>query len=262
MQVIITESAAEVATLGADHICRLLTSNPAAVLGLATGSTPIALYQQLIERYQQGQVSFAGVRSFNLDEYIGLQPDHPQSYRSFMNRHLFDQLDIQPGNTQIPDGSKNPQSEALAYERLIQQQGGIDLQLLGVGCNGHIGFNEPSSSLASRTRVKTLTAQTVRDNSRFFAAGEYQPQLAITMGIATIMEARQLLLLATGEHKASAVNALVEGPLSGHCPASVLQQHPQALVIVDSAAGALLSQPDYFRRVRTETERMSLNHPV
>jgi len=257
MQVIIAESGAEVAALGAAQVCQVVGQKEQSVLGLATGSTPIAMYKELISRYHSRKVSFAGVRTFNLDEYIGLEPSHPQSYRYFMNQHLFDHIDIDLQNTHVPDGMSEPQLAADQYERQIEAAGGIDLQVLGIGRNGHIGFNEPSSSLGSLTRIKTLAPGTVEDNSRFFSAGEFQPTLAITMGIGTILNARKVLLLATGESKAEAVHAMVEGPLAASCPASALQMHRNAVVIVDKAAGAKLEHREYYQRVRTETELLA-----
>jgi glucosamine-6-phosphate deaminase len=174
-----------------------------------------------------------------------------------MNRYLFDQIDILPANTQVPDGMADPEAAGDAYEAQIEVAGGIDLQVLGIGRNGHIGFNEPSSSLGSRTRIKTLAPQTIRDNSRFFEAGEFQPRLAITMGIGTILRSRKALLLATGEAKADAVHAMVEGPVTASCPASALQLHPCAVVIVDRAAGARLEHGEYYQRVRQETELLN-----
>ncbi|OMH33887.1 glucosamine-6-phosphate deaminase [Motiliproteus sp. MSK22-1] len=260
MQVVIAESAQEVAQLGADHICRLIKNKPAAVLGLATGSTPIALYQELISRFQHGILSFSQVRSFNLDEYVGLEPDHPQSYRHFMNHQLFKHININLQNTHLPDGTGDPVLQAERYEAQIREAGGIDLQVLGLGRNGHIGFNEPCSSLGSATRIKTLTPETLRDNSRFFSSDEFQPTLAITMGIGTIHRARKALLLATGKAKAEAVKQMVEGPLSASCPASALQMHPHAVVVVDPEAGALLTHHDYYHRVRAETDLLAMEH--
>lgn len=257
MQVIIAESAQEVAQLGADQICRLLRENASAVLGLATGSTPIALYQELIERYRRKELTFASAKTFNLDEYVGLEPGHRQSYRYFMNQQLFDFVDIPPQNTQVPNGMADPALAADHYEALIRNSGGIDLQVLGLGRNGHIGFNEPSSSLGSLTRIKTLTPDTIRDNSRFFNADEFQPRLAITMGIGTILRARKALLLATGTSKADAVKAMVEGPLSASCPASALQLHANAVVIVDKDAGSKLEHHEYYHWVRAETDLLA-----
>ncbi|MCP8690174.1 glucosamine-6-phosphate deaminase [Marinobacterium sedimentorum] len=256
MQVIIADSAQEVARLGADQLTGLLRTRPNAVLGLATGNTPIALYEELVRRYRSGNLSFAGARSFNLDEYVGLAPEHPQSYRYFMNQYLFSQIDIALEHTHVPDGMADPQTAGEVYEAQIEAAGGIDLQVLGIGRNGHIGFNEPSSSLGSGTRIKTLAPQTLVDNSRFFGADEFQPSLAITMGIGTILRSRKTLLLATGDAKADAVQAMVEGPVTASCPASALQLHPCAVVIVDRAAAARLEHCEYYQRVREETDQL------
>ncbi|WP_020410809.1 glucosamine-6-phosphate deaminase [Hahella ganghwensis] len=256
MRVIIAENADNVAFYGAQQCVHQLQSKPESVLGLATGSTPIALYEQLIQQCREGKISFAGVWTFNLDEYIGIDEQHPQSYRSFMQEHLFDHVDIERENTHIPKGMLDPEEESREYEAKITSAGGIDLQILGVGRNGHIGFNEPTSSLGSRTRVKTLAPDTIRDNSRFFSSDEEQPHLAITMGIGTIMEARKIILLAAGENKADAVKALVEGPMTAMQPASVLQMHTNALVIVDKAAAQKLEMIEYYQWVQQETLRL------
>jgi len=257
MQVIIASEADAVASLGAGYVVRLLRQKPDAVLGLATGSTPIALYKQLISQCRTGAVSFTRCTSFNLDEYIGIPASHPQSYRTFMEQQLFSEIDIRPENTHLPQGNAaEPKAEALEYEQKIEAAGGIDLQILGLGRNGHIGFNEPSSSLRSRTRVKTLAPETLEDNSRFFSADEFQPRLAITMGIGTILEARQILLLVTGSQKAAALKELVEGPLSANCPASALQLHQNTIIIADREAAALLSNQRYYQQVQIETDRM------
>ncbi|MHA7880574.1 MAG: glucosamine-6-phosphate deaminase [Saccharospirillum sp.] len=257
MQIIILENAEQVARYGADQFVALLRKKPEAVLGLATGSTPVALYQNLIQRYQAGDVSFAQASSFNLDEYLGLAGDHPQSYRHFMNARLFRHLDIQVHNTHVPDGSTDdPIATCEQYEAEIKRAGGIDLQLLGIGRNGHIGFNEPSSSLASRTRVKTLTPDTVAANQRFFKAGEVQPKLALTMGIGTIMEARRIVLLATGEAKSAAVREAVEGPVAARCPASILQMHPRATLVLDRAAASALRDVAFYEYIERENERL------
>ena len=248
MEVIILENADAVAELGAQRIAELVNKKPNAVLGLATGSTPIAMYRHLIRLHQQQQVSFKHVVTFNLDEYIGIHADNPQSYRAFMNRQLFDAIDIEPDNTHLPncEAGVNPRTVGAAYEQAIVDAGGIDLQILGIGSNGHIGFNEPCSSLASRTRVKTLTQSTVKDNSRLFKEGEFQPHLAMTMGIATILDSRRTILLATGEHKSSAVRDAIEGPLSALCQASALQMHERATFILDKAAASRLENQAYF----------------
>ncbi len=262
MEVIILPDSQQVAGYSADIVATMLSHKPTAVLGLATGSTPIVLYQQLIRRFRAGQLSFRDVTSFNLDEYIGLAPDSPHSYRSFMNRHLFDAIDIDLARTYLPECGldQDPRQVGPAYERLIAACGGIDLQILGIGSNGHIGFNEPSSSLGSRTRVKTLTRRTIEDNSRLFQPGEFQPDMAITMGIATIMEARRILLLATGANKAAAIRAAVEGPIGARHPATVLQQHQRVRVILDEAAASELEQTDYYRWVHQQSESISSRH--
>lgn len=250
MEVLILPDAAAVAKRSADIVEAQVTTMPNSVLGLATGSSPIGLYEQLIERHQKHELSFADVTTFNLDEYIGIPADHSQSYRTFMNETLFDQIDIAIDRTHVPDGmAVNPLEVGPHYEKLITKAGGIDLQILGIGSDGHIGFNEPTSSLRSKTRVKTLTKQTLEDNSRFFEADEFQPKLAVTMGIATILEARRILLIATGEGKADAVRDTVEGPLSAFVPASALQLHERATVVIDEAAASKLKLKNYYQFV-------------
>lgn len=259
MQVVIKPDAAAVAEYGANVFIRQISNKPDAVLGLATGSTPVALYQQLIAAYQAGKISFAQVKSFNLDEYLGLAGTHPQSYRYFMQQQLFDHIDIAAVNTAVPEGdAADPLLACQQYEQRISQAGGIDLQLLGLGRNGHIGFNEPSSGLRSRTRIKTLTAATIADNARFFKADEYQPHLSITMGIGTILEARKIVLLATGESKADAVKAMVEGPLTAACPASALQLHQHALIVIDEAAASKLTDIEFYKHIERENEALLL----
>lgn len=255
MQIVIQPDADAVANYGADQFSRLLSKKPDAVLGLATGSTPVALYQKLIKRYEAGELSFVEAKSFNLDEYLGLAPTHQQSYRYFMQQQLFDHVDIRSEHTAVPQGdAEDPIAACHDYEQRISAAGGIDLQLLGLGRNGHIGFNEPSSGLRSRTRVKTLTQATIDDNARFFAEGEYQPHLSITMGIGTILDARKVLLLATGAAKADAVKAMVEGPLSAACPASALQLHQHAVVVLDEAAASKLADIDFYRHIERENQ--------
>lgn len=257
MQIVILPTADDVADYGAQLFIRQLTKNPQSVLGLATGSTPLALYRLLIHACQQQQVSFARARTFNLDEYLGLAAEHPQSYRYFMQQHLFNAIDILPENTAVPDGcAADPVAACQQYEQQIAAAGGIDLQLLGLGRNGHIGFNEPSSGLRSRTRIKTLTPATIADNARFFQANEYQPHLSITMGIGTILDARKVLLLATGANKANAVKAMIEGPLTAACPASALQLHQQAIVVLDEAAAAKLADIEFYRHIERENQAL------
>jgi glucosamine-6-phosphate deaminase len=257
MRVVILPDADAVAKNGADIFIQQIQQKPNSVLGLATGSTPLALYQQLIAACQQKKISFKNVSSFNLDEYLGIAPTHPQSYRSFMNQHFFDHIDINKTSTHIPQGdADDPFLACEDYENKIKEKGGIDIQLLGIGRNGHIGFNEPSSSLMSRTRIKTLTRATIEDNARFFAPDEYQPHLAITMGIGTILDAKKIILLATGKSKASAIKACVEGPLSAACPASALQLHPQAVLILDEDAASELSDVEFYRHIERENLKL------
>jgi len=257
MRIVILQDAAAVASFGAEQLITQVHRKPTSVLGLATGSSPVQLYQELIQAVQAGQVSFADVTSFNLDEYLGLAAEHPQSYRHFMNRQLFDQIDIRPGSSHVLDGlSTDPVETCTAYETLIQERGGIDWQLLGIGRNGHIGFNEPSSSLVSRTRVKTLTEDTVLANRRFFQADEFQPHLALTLGIGTIMEARQIVLIATGADKAHALQQAIEGPVSAHCPASILQMHANATLVIDDAAAQSLADIAFYQYIERERQRL------
>jgi glucosamine-6-phosphate deaminase len=257
MKVVILENPESVANYAAEIFKRQLLDKPASVLGLATGSTPLALYKKLIESNKKGDISFSKVSTFNLDEYLGLEGDHPQSYRHFMNENLFKCIDIHSNNTHVPDGaSKNPFTAGDHYENLITDNGGIDIQLLGIGRNGHVGFNEPSSCLASRTRVKTLTQATIDDNARFFSAEEFQPHLSITMGIGTIMEARNVVLLATGDSKAEAVKATVEGPLTASCPASALQMHLSTTLIIDEAAASQLKDIEFYKHIERENQAL------
>ena len=250
MEVIIQPDSRRGAELGASIIENLIRTKPNAVLGLATGSTPVALYCELIRTHREHGLDFSQVTTFNLDEYVGLHPEHPASYHRFMAESFFDHVNVNPHRIHIPDGmTKDIPAYCTAYEAAIAQAGGIDLQLLGIGHDGHIGFNEPSSSLGSRTRIKTLTENTVAANQRFFSSAQKVPLHVITMGVGTIMEARTCMLLAFGEGKAEAVSAMVEGPITAMCPASVLQLHPQAILIVDEAAASLLKKADYYRRV-------------
>ncbi len=246
MEIIIQPTAGEAAGIAARIIARLLRKKPDAVLGLATGGTPLSLYQMLIGM----KLDWSRVTTFNLDEYIGLPREHPQSYHGFMWENLFRHVNIRPENIHIPDGNAaDMPAFCAAYEKSIRAAGGIDLQVLGIGSDGHIGFNEPSSSLASRTRIKTLTPQTRRDNARFFGSEDLVPFHVVTMGIGTIMEARTNLLLAFSENKAAAIAGMVEGPVTANNPASVLQLHPSVKVCVDEPAASQLERADYYRWV-------------
>lgn len=257
MKVVILKDADAVAKYGADIFIKQIKRKPDSVLGLATGSTPVALYKELIAAYQTGQVSFKKASSFNLDEYLGLTGSHPQSYRYFMNQQLFDHIDIDKSQTAVPPGdAEDPFSACEQYEESIKQKDGIDIQLLGIGRNGHIGFNEPSSSLMSRTRVKTLTRATIDDNARFFGPDEYQPHLSITMGIGTILESKKVVLLATGANKAEAIKATVEGPLTAACPASALQMHEHVVLVIDEAAASQLADVDFYKHIEMENQKL------
>ena len=250
MEVIISPNPGSGAETGARIIEKLIRTKPSAVLGLATGSTPVGLYKELIRKHREESLDFSGVTTFNLDEYVGLAPSHPASYHRFMHENLFDQINVPAANIHIPDGKTGDiPSFCASYEASIRAAGGIDLQLLGIGHDGHVGFNEPSSSLASRTRLKTLTEVTIAANKRFFTDEEEVPRHVITMGVGTIMESHVCLLLAFGEGKADAVAAMVEGPITAMCPASVLQLHPHVIVIADDAAASKLKKADYYRYV-------------
>ena len=257
MRVRITPFADQAAALVAHEILTQLRAKPNLVLGLATGSTPIGVYKRLVDAYQTGSASFAEVHTFNLDEYLDLPATHPQSYRFFMQRYLFDTIDIPAAHIHFPPSEgKNLLARCERYETDIQDLGGIDIQLLGIGSNGHIGFNEPTSSLRSRTRIKTLTSKTVQDNARFYAPDETQPTLAVTMGIGTILEARTILLQAFGPKKAEAIRSMVEGPLSSYCPGSALQLHADVTLFLDSEAASLLSMRDYYRQTQIYEEQL------
>lgn len=250
MEVIIQPSAEETSVYAARVIARLLREKPHAVLGLATGSTPLKLYRELIRLHREEGLDFSQATTFNLDEYVGLGPDHPGSYRYFMQENFFQHVNVPSHHIHVPDGlAADVPSYCHLYEEQIKIAGGLDVQILGIGTDGHIGFNEPSSSLASRTRIKTLTERTRSDNAPFFDKPEDVPHHVITMGIGTIMEARQLLLLAFGDKKADAVAATVEGPLCARVPASILQMHQTATVLLDEPASSKLAQADYYRWV-------------
>lgn len=246
MEIIIQPNQKKATTVAARIIARLLCEKPDAVLGLATGSTPLLLYRELIGM----KLDWSRVTTFNLDEYVGLPENHAQSYHRFMWENLFRHVNIAKKNVHIPDGNtKDIPKFCAKYEKQIRAAGGIDLQLLGIGTDGHIGFNEPTSSLASRTRIKTLTRQTIKDNARFFGSSDAVPRHVITMGIGTIMEARQVLLLAFGAKKARAVAEAAEGPMTALNPASILQMHPTAKFCLDAEAAGRLRHGNYYRWV-------------
>ncbi|WP_447986145.1 glucosamine-6-phosphate deaminase [Nitrospira sp. Nam74] len=228
-------------------------------LGLATGGTPMGMYRELVRLRREEGLDFSHVVTFNLDEYLGLPPQHPQSYHAYMARHFFDHVNVRPENIHMPEGTlRDSYGEYCAwYEGCIREAGGIDLQIVGIGKEGHLGFNEAGSSLNSRTRLKTLATQTRKDNRRFFGPHEEVPECAITMGLGTILEARKILLLASGEHKAHAVAAAVEGPVTASVTASVLQFHPQVTVLVDQEAAARLRHIDDYRRTMDMTRKIT-----
>ncbi len=237
----VVEDAADVARIAAQHLCAQIRERSDAVLGLATGSTPEATYAELVRAYRERRLSLARVRSVNLDEYQGLDGTHEQSYRHYMQHHLFEHVDMLPWNGLMLDGNAvDGEAECRAYEERIRALGGVDLWLLGLGGNGHIAFNEPGSARDSRTRCVPLSAETIADNSRLFIAPTEVPRRAYTVGIATIMEARRVLLLATGAHKARAVAAALRGEEGAHCPASFLRGHADCTFLIDRQAASLL----------------------
>ena len=253
MEVIILPDEGQASQLAASYVAALLKRKPNAVLGLVSGSSPLCLYQKLIEKYQKKELDFSQMITFHLDEYVGLAPGHMRSYNSYMYKNFFNFINVNPHNIHIPDGmASDMEKYCQKYEDDIQRYGGIDLQILGVGRTGHIGFNEPSSSLGSRTRLKTLTEVTRRDNARFFDSLDEVPRHVITMGIGTIMDAKECMLLAFGEKKAEAVSALVEGHISAMVPATALQLHPNVRVIVDEAAAAKLKNTEFYKYVYSE----------
>jgi glucosamine-6-phosphate deaminase len=234
--------------LAARNMVDLIQRRPDAVLGLATGSTPLALYRALAAQVAAEDVDVSRVRGFALDEYVGLPQGHPESYRAVITREVVEPLGLTPSLIHVPNGSLDGIEHAGAdYEAAILAAGGVDVQVLGIGTDGHIGFNEPGSSFASVTRVKTLTEQTRRDNARFFPSEADVPMHCITQGLGTILRARHLLLLAFGEGKAAAVAGAVEGPVTASNPGSAIQLHPHATVIVDEAAASRLQNLDYYR---------------
>jgi len=248
MEVIIAKPD-ELARLAAGAYEQLLRRHPEAVLGLATGSSPLAVYDELVRRYTEEGLSFARARAFNLDEYVGLPAAHPERYLNVIKHDFTDRVDFAPGSVQGPDGLADDLAAACtSYEAEITAAGGVDLQIMGIGTDGHIAFNEPGSSLASRTRIKTLTEQTRADNARFFGGDLSKvPQHCLTQGLATVMQARHIVLVATGRSKADAIHQLVEGPVSAMWPGTILQHHPHVTVLVDVAAASRLQLADYFR---------------
>jgi len=246
--VIIRKTHEEISKESADLLKRRMLKKENFVLGLATGSSPLGLYKELERMYKENELSFKKVKTFNLDEYYGLEPDHPQSYRYFMNTNLFDHIDIDKANTYVPEGkSADPEEFCRQYEEEIKKSGGIDVQVLGIGSDGHIAFNEPGSSFESRTRIVALDEQTITDNSRFFGKTEDVPKFAITMGVGTIREVKEIIFIATGRKKAEVVAKAIEGPVTSMITASALQLHPKVSVFLDEEAASLLKRINYYK---------------
>ena len=248
MEVIILPTAVDVGRVAAAKIADIVARKPTAVIGLATGSSPQGIYSDLRRRVGAGEISFSAARGFALDEYVGIPLAHPESYASVITRDVIDPLGFRPSNVSVPDGrAADLELAARLYEEKIAAAGGIDVQILGIGANGHIGFNEPTSSLGSRTRIKTLAPRTRQDNARFFPSLADVPTHCMTQGLGTILDAREVVLVGHGEAKAEAIASAVEGPLTSFVPASSLQLHPKVTVVVDEEAAQRLRLADYYR---------------
>ncbi len=251
MEVTICSSYEELSKLAAEAVAEVVRNKPNAVIGLATGSSPLGLYKELIRLHKADGLDFSQVTSFNLDEYVGLGPDHGQSYRRFMNENLFEGINIDMAKTNVPDGlAKDYKAFCKSYEEKIVAAGGVDVQVLGIGSDGHIAFNEPGDSLASRTHTVTLTEQTIEDNARFFEKKEDVPIYACTMGVGTVLDARKCVLVAGGKGKIKAIAAMVEGPITSMCTASALQMHNNTQVFLDEEAAGGLKLADYYRWIQ------------
>ena len=249
MEIIVCSSVAQVGEISAAkvaHVARVV--GPGVVIGVATGSSPLATYEQLAKRVAEGGLDLSVARVFALDEYAGLPIEHPESYYATINRTVTVPLGLDPAQVNVPDGSMdNLETAGPRYEQLIRDAGGVDVQILGIGSNGHIGFNEPTSSLSSRTRYKALTPSTREDNARFFDSIDQVPTGCVTQGLGTILDSRHAVLVAQGEGKAQAIAAMVEGPVTAMCPASVLQMHPDITVVIDEPAAGLLTMVEYYK---------------
>ena len=255
MLVIINQTYEQTSLQAAKIVANQVRNNPRTVLGLATGKSPQGLYQELIRLHREEGLDFSDVTTFNLDEYVGVPKDHPQSFHTQIHQTFLDHINVKPENVHIPEGSaKDLEKACNGYEKAIRDAGGIDLQILGIGRTGHIAFNEPISSLVSRTRLKTLSKETILDNEKI---GEGIPTVAITMGIGTILEARQMLLIASGNAKAEAIAKSIEGPLTASVSASALQLHSDVRVLLDEAAAANLTHREYYDRVIEQTAKFS-----
>ena len=247
MEIIIQPDSQHASLVAARIVGRLVKEKPHAVIGFATGNTPLQLYKNLVRMHREEGLDFSGVTTFNLDEYVGVPPVHPSSFHSYMWAHLFSQLNIPNGRIHIPDGlAADIPAVCRNYEQSIKSAGGIDIQIMGIGTNGHLGFNEPTSSFYSRTRIKTLTEETRLNNSAAFGGQDNVPLHVITMGLGTILESRTCLLMAFGRKKAKAIALTVEGPLTAMVPGTVLQLHPRAILILDKDAASELKMADYY----------------
>jgi len=261
MRVIIVKNYEEMSKEAANIVKELVIKKPNCVLGLATGSTPVGLYKELVRMHKEEGLDFSKVITFNLDEYYGLSGDHPQSYRYFMDVNLFNGINIKKENTHVPDGTiplDKIEEYCKKYEEMIKKAGGIDLQVLGIGGDGHIAFNEPGSSLNSRTRLVALDEQTIKDNSRFFEKIEDVPRFALSMGVGTILEAKEIIFLANGIKKAEVVAKAIEGPVTSQITASALQLHPRVTAILDEEAASQLKRKEYYKFAHEAEKRISL----
>ncbi|MBD8139620.1 MULTISPECIES: glucosamine-6-phosphate deaminase [unclassified Frigoribacterium] len=248
MEIVIVRDADEVGRVAALKIASVVQRDPEAVLGLATGSSPTGIYASLAARVAAGELDFGRASGFALDEYVGIPLEHPESYASVIERDVVVPLGMDASKVHVPDGrASDVEAAVVEYERAIADAGGIDIQILGIGANGHIGFNEPTSSFASRTRIKTLAPQTRADNARFFDDPSQVPTHCLTQGLGTILDAHEVVLVAQGSSKASAVAGMIEGPLGAMCPGSALQLHRHATIVVDEAAASQLQLADYYR---------------
>ena len=251
MEIVICKDAHEAGIAAADRLVHYIEGLPTPVIGLATGSSPKALYQELTRRVEGGRLDLSHALGFALDEYVGIDRSHPESYHSVIPHSVIEPLRMTPSRVRVPDGlAADLQAAADEYDEAIELAGGVDVQILGIGSNAHIGFNEPFSSFSSRTRIKTLTPQTREDNARFFDSIEQVPTHCVTQGLGTIMDSRVALLMASGEKKADAIAAMVEGPVATRCPASILQFHPRAIVVIDEAAASKLQNIEFFRHIQ------------
>lgn len=250
MEVIIQPDAQSACIIAARLISHLLREKPDAVLGLVAGQSPLPLYTELVRKYRDGHIDFSRVRVFTMDDFVGIPPTHPASHTTFIRRHFLDHINVKPENIHHPDGmAADIPAHCREYEEAIREAGGIDLQILGIGADGHLGFNEPTSSLASRTRTKTLTPRWRRDFAGLFGGENRVPNYIMTLGLGTIMEARQCVLLAFGRNKANAIARAVEGPVTAMTPASILQMHPVVKVFLDEQAASLLQNTSYYQWV-------------